>query len=83
LVLREPDAATSLRAFSASSIRTFEFLGLQGMRESVFSIVNYRLHHPEKYPAGGPQVYRDLLKKNFLTVERALHKGTKVGLPVK
>jgi len=56
---------------------------LQGMRESLFSIVNYMLQHPEKYPAGGPQVYRDLLKKNFLTVERALHKGTKVGLPVK
>jgi len=56
---------------------------LQGMRESVFSIVNYMLQHPEKYPDGGPQVYRELLKKNFLTVERALHKGTKVGLPVK
>ena len=56
---------------------------LQGMRESVFSIVNYMFQHPEKYPAGGPQVYRDLLKKNFLTVERALHKSRKVGLPVK
>jgi len=56
---------------------------LQGMRESVFSIVNYMLQHPEKYPTGGPQVYRDLLKKNFLTVERALQKSRKVGLPVK
>ena len=53
------------------------------MRESVFSIVNYMFQHPEKFPAGGPQVYRDLLKKNFLTVERALHKSRKVGLPVK
>jgi predicted glycosyltransferase involved in capsule biosynthesis len=45
---------------------------LQGMRDSVFAIVNYMLKHPEKYPAGAPQVYRDRLKKNFLTVERAL-----------
>jgi hypothetical protein len=30
------------------------------------------LKHPEKYPAGGPQVYRDRIKQNFLTVERAL-----------
>ena len=58
-------------------------LNLQGMRESLFAIVNYMLQHPEKYPAGGPQVYRDLLKKNFLTVERALHKSRNVGLPVK
>ena len=28
---------------------------LQGMRESLFSIVNCMLRHPEKYPAGGPQ----------------------------
>jgi glycosyltransferase involved in cell wall biosynthesis len=45
---------------------------LQGMRDSLFTVVNYMLKHPEKYPAGGPQVYRDRLKKNFLTVERAL-----------
>ncbi|HEV7473534.1 MAG TPA: glycosyltransferase family 2 protein [Pyrinomonadaceae bacterium] len=45
---------------------------LQGMRNSLFKVVNYMLQHPEKYPAGGPQVYRDRLKKNFLTVERAL-----------
>lgn len=56
---------------------------LQGMRESLFSIVNYMLQHPEKYPAGGPQVYRDLLKKNFLTVERALQRNKELGLPVK
>ena len=45
---------------------------LQGMRDSLFKVVNYMLKHPEKYPAGGPQVFRDLIKKNFLTVERAL-----------
>ena len=58
-------------------------LNLQGMRDSLFSIVNYMLQHPEKYPAGGPEVYRDRLKKNFLTVERALHKNRELGLPVK
>jgi GT2 family glycosyltransferase len=46
---------------------------LQGMRDAHFSIVNYMLQHPEKYPAGAPEVYRDRLKQNFLTVERALH----------
>jgi glycosyltransferase involved in cell wall biosynthesis len=45
---------------------------LQGMRDSLFTVVNYMLKHPEKYPAGGPQVYRDRLKENFLIVERAL-----------
>ena len=45
---------------------------LQGMRDSLFTVVNYMLQHPENYPAGGPQVYRDRLKKNFLVVERAL-----------
>jgi glycosyltransferase involved in cell wall biosynthesis len=52
---------------------------LQGMRDAVFAVVNYMLEHPEKYPAGGPQVYRDRLKKNFLTVERALkeHRDSK------
>lgn len=45
---------------------------LQGMRESLFKIVNYMLQNPEKYPAGAPQVYRDRLKQHFLTVERAL-----------
>ncbi len=58
-------------------------LNLQGMRESLFSIVNYMLQHPEKYPAGGPQVYRDLIKKNFLTVERALQRQKEMGVPVK
>jgi glycosyltransferase involved in cell wall biosynthesis len=47
-------------------------LDVQGMRDSLFPIVNHMLKHPEKYPAGAPQVYRDRLKKNFLTVERAL-----------
>jgi glycosyltransferase involved in cell wall biosynthesis len=45
----------------------------QSMRDSLFSIVNM-LRNPEKYPAGAPEVYRDRLKANFLTVERALHK---------
>ena len=47
-------------------------LNLRAMRDSSFSIVSHMLQHPEKYPVGGPEVYRDLLKKNFLTVERAL-----------
>jgi|SRR5882672_4500421 len=45
---------------------------LQGMRDSLFAVVNYMLKHPDKYPAGAPQVYRDRIKKNFLVVERAL-----------
>jgi glycosyltransferase involved in cell wall biosynthesis len=45
---------------------------VQSMRDSQFEIVNYMLAHPEQYPAGGPEVYRDRLKKYFLTVERAL-----------
>ena len=53
------------------------------MRDSLFSIVNYMLQHPEKYPAGAPEVYRDRLKKNFLTVERALQRDRKLGLSVK
>jgi hypothetical protein len=28
--------------------------------------------YPEKYPAHSSQVYRDRLKKNFLTAERSL-----------
>jgi hypothetical protein len=42
------------------------------MRDSLFSVVNYMLKHPDKYPAGAPQVYRDRIKKNFLITERAL-----------
>jgi len=44
----------------------------QGMRDSLISVVNHMLKHPEKYPTGGPQVYRDRIKKHFLTTERAL-----------
>jgi glycosyltransferase involved in cell wall biosynthesis len=55
-------------------------LNLEGMRKSLFSVVNYMLQHPEKYPAGGPQVYRDLIKKNFLTVERALQEKRTLAL---
>lgn len=50
---------------------------LQGMRDSLFAVVNYMLDHPDKYPAGAPQVYRDRLKKNFLIVERALDEQRK------
>jgi hypothetical protein len=45
---------------------------LQGMRDSLYLVVNYMLKHPDKYPAGAPQVYRDRLKKNFHLVEQAL-----------
>ena len=45
---------------------------LQGTRDSLFLVVNHMLKHPDKYPAGAPQVYRDRIKKNFLIVERAL-----------
>ena len=51
---------------------------LQGMRDGVFAVVSHMLQHPEKYPAGAPEVYRDRLKKNFLTIERALHEKRKV-----
>ena len=47
---------------------------VEGMRYSLFPIVNYMLQHPEKYPAGAPQVFRERVKKNFLVVERALQK---------
>lgn len=48
---------------------------LDGMRESLFAVVNYMLRHPEKYPAGAPEVYRDRIKKNFLVTEQALARG--------
>jgi GT2 family glycosyltransferase len=47
------------------------------MRESLFAVVNYMLQHPDKYPAGAPQVYRDRIKKNFLITEQALEEGRK------
>lgn len=50
-----------------------------GMRESLFGVVNYMLQHPEKYPAGAPQVYRDRIKKNFLITEQALAERRKKG----
>lgn len=52
-------------------------LNRQGMRDATFSVVNYMLKHPDKYPPGAPEVYRDRLKKHFLTVERALHEQRK------
>jgi glycosyltransferase involved in cell wall biosynthesis len=45
---------------------------LQGMRDSLFSVVNYMLKHTDKYPAGAPEVFRDRLKKNFHVVEQTL-----------
>ena len=45
---------------------------LEGMRESLFAVVNYMLQHADRYPTGAPQVYRDRIKKNFLISERAL-----------
>jgi glycosyltransferase involved in cell wall biosynthesis len=58
-------------------------LHTQNMRDSSFKIVNFMLQHPEKYPAGAPQIYRDRLKKNFLIIERALEENRKSGLPFK
>jgi GT2 family glycosyltransferase len=52
-------------------------LNLQGMRESLFSIINYMLKHTDKYPSGAPQVYRDRIKKNFLITERFLDEHRK------
>jgi len=46
---------------------------IEGMRDANFAIVNHMLKNPERYPPGAPEVYRDRLKKHFLTVERALH----------
>jgi glycosyltransferase involved in cell wall biosynthesis len=48
---------------------------LNGMRQSLFAVVNYMLAHADKYPAGAPQVYRDRIKKNFLITEQALDRG--------
>jgi glycosyltransferase involved in cell wall biosynthesis len=48
---------------------------LDGMRQSLFAVVNHMLEHPDKYPAGAPQVYRDRIKKNFLITEQALARG--------
>lgn len=50
---------------------------LDGMRESLFAVVNYMLQHPDKYPAGAPQVYRDRIKQNFLITEQALARARK------
>lgn len=50
---------------------------LDGMRDSLFAVVNYMLQHRDKYPAGAPQVYRDRIKKNFLVTEQALARGRK------
>ncbi|HEV7857854.1 MAG TPA: glycosyltransferase [Pyrinomonadaceae bacterium] len=44
---------------------------LKAMRDSLFSIVNHMLAHPDKYPAGAAQVYSERLKKHFLQIERA------------
>ena len=46
---------------------------VQAMREATFFLANYMLQHPEKYPPGIPQAFRDRLKQSFSTIERALH----------
>lgn len=46
---------------------------IQAMRDATFSIANYMLQHPERYPPGIPQAFRDRLKQSFSTIERALH----------
>ena len=48
---------------------------LDGMRSSLFLIINQMLEHPDKYPPGAPEVYRDRIKKNFLISEQALQEG--------
>lgn len=52
---------------------------LEEMRSSLFSIINQMLEHPEKYPAGAPEVYRDRIKKNFLITEQALQERRASG----
>jgi glycosyltransferase involved in cell wall biosynthesis len=42
------------------------------MRTYLFRVINKVLAQPEKYPPGAGEVYRDLLKKNFLLAEKAL-----------
>jgi glycosyltransferase involved in cell wall biosynthesis len=46
---------------------------VQAMRDATFSIANYMLQHPDKYPVGIPEAFRDRLKQSFTTIERALH----------
>jgi len=83
VLARYPLAIVEKTLISCRSHDQKHSLNRQGMRESLFQVVNYMLQHPEKYPAGSPQVYRDLIKKNFLTVERALQRHREVGQPVK
>lgn len=47
-------------------------LNIEGMRSSLFLIINHMLENPGRYPAGAPEVYRDRVKKNFLITEQAL-----------
>jgi glycosyltransferase involved in cell wall biosynthesis len=42
------------------------------MRSYLFTVINKVLAQPEKYPPSAGEVYRDLLKKNFLLAEKAL-----------
>ncbi len=48
------------------------------MRDSVISIVNHMLAHPDNYPPGAPQVYRDRIKENFLIAEQAIQGQRKI-----
>jgi glycosyltransferase involved in cell wall biosynthesis len=42
------------------------------MRSYLFAVVNKMLQHPEKYPPGAGEFYRDVLKKNFFLAEKTL-----------
>lgn len=45
---------------------------LEGMRSSLFSIIDHMLKNPDRYVTGAPEVFRDRVKKNFLTTEQFL-----------
>jgi glycosyltransferase involved in cell wall biosynthesis len=47
---------------------SFDF---EQMRSYLFLVINKVLAHPEKYPPGAGEVYRDILKKNFFMSEKA------------
>jgi glycosyltransferase involved in cell wall biosynthesis len=42
------------------------------MRSYLFAVINKVLEHPEQYPPGAGEVYRDILKKNFFLAEKRL-----------
>lgn len=44
------------------------------MRSYLFTVINKMMAHPEQYPPGAGEFYRDILKKNFLLAEKALQR---------